>query len=46
MLTMAVVIPATGFLSERFQMRTVFTLAMSNDRECGELSRAERRRAS
>ena len=29
MLTMAVVIPATGFLTERFQMRTVFTLAMS-----------------
>lgn len=29
MLTMAVVIPTTGFLTERFQMRTVFTLAMS-----------------
>jgi DHA2 family lincomycin resistance protein-like MFS transporter len=29
MLTMAVVIPATGFLTERFRMRTVFTLAMS-----------------
>jgi DHA2 family lincomycin resistance protein-like MFS transporter len=29
MLTMAVVIPATGFLTELFQMRTVFTLAMS-----------------
>jgi DHA2 family lincomycin resistance protein-like MFS transporter len=29
MLTMAVVIPATGFLTERYQMRTVFTLAMS-----------------
>lgn len=29
MLTMAVVIPTTGFLSERFRMRTVFTLAMS-----------------
>ncbi|RYE79606.1 MAG: MFS transporter, partial [Oxalobacteraceae bacterium] len=28
MLTMAVVIPTTGFLTERFQMRTVFTLAM------------------
>jgi DHA2 family lincomycin resistance protein-like MFS transporter len=29
MLTMAVVIPATGFLTERYSMRTVFTLAMS-----------------
>ncbi|WCK80172.1 DHA2 family efflux MFS transporter permease subunit [Agrobacterium fabrum] len=29
MLTMAVVIPATGFLTERFRMRTVYTLAMS-----------------
>jgi len=29
MLTMAVVIPTTGFLSERFRMRVVFTLAMS-----------------
>jgi DHA2 family lincomycin resistance protein-like MFS transporter len=29
MLTMAVVIPTTGFLTERFQMRTVFTLAMA-----------------
>lgn len=29
MLTMAVVIPATGFLTERYRMRTVFTLAMS-----------------
>ncbi|NTE87774.1 DHA2 family efflux MFS transporter permease subunit [Agrobacterium rubi] len=29
MLTMAVVIPATGFLTERYQMRTVFTLAMA-----------------
>lgn len=29
MLTMAVVIPATGFLTERFRMRTVFTLAMA-----------------
>lgn len=29
MLTMAVVIPATGFLTERFTMRTVYTLAMS-----------------
>jgi DHA2 family lincomycin resistance protein-like MFS transporter len=29
MLTMAVVIPATGFLTERFSMRTVYTLAMS-----------------
>jgi DHA2 family lincomycin resistance protein-like MFS transporter len=29
MLTMAVVIPTTGFLTERFQMRTVFTLAMT-----------------
>lgn len=29
MLTMAVVIPTTGFLTERFRMRTVFTLAMS-----------------
>jgi DHA2 family lincomycin resistance protein-like MFS transporter len=28
MLTMAVVIPATGFLTERYSMRTVFTLAM------------------
>lgn len=29
MLTMAIVIPATGFLTERYQMRTVFTLAMA-----------------
>lgn len=29
MLTMAVVIPATGFLTERFRMRTVYTIAMS-----------------
>uniref|UniRef100_UPI003100D673 DHA2 family efflux MFS transporter permease subunit n=1 Tax=Neorhizobium sp. EC2-8 TaxID=3129230 RepID=UPI003100D673 len=29
MLTMAVVIPATGFLTERFRMRTVYALAMS-----------------
>lgn len=29
MLTMAIVIPATGFLTERYQMRTVFTLAMT-----------------
>jgi DHA2 family lincomycin resistance protein-like MFS transporter len=29
MLTMAVVIPTTGFLTERFQMRTVFSLAMA-----------------
>lgn len=29
MLTMAVVIPATGFLTERFRMRTVFTIAMT-----------------
>ncbi len=29
MLTMAVVIPATGFLTERFRMRTVYTLTMS-----------------
>lgn len=29
MLTMAVVIPATGFLTERFRMQTVYTLAMS-----------------
>lgn len=29
MLTMAVVIPATGLLTERYNMRTVFTLAMS-----------------
>jgi len=29
MLTMAVVIPATGFLTERLRMRTVYTLAMS-----------------
>jgi DHA2 family lincomycin resistance protein-like MFS transporter len=28
MLTMAVVIPTTGFLMERFQLRTVFSLAM------------------
>jgi DHA2 family lincomycin resistance protein-like MFS transporter len=29
MLTMAVVIPATGFLTERFRMRTVYTIALS-----------------
>jgi len=29
MLTMAVVIPATGFLTGRYRMRTVFTLAMA-----------------
>ena len=29
MLTMAVVIPTTGFLTERLRMRTVYTLAMS-----------------
>ena len=29
MLTMAVVIPTTGFLTQRFQMRTVFTIAMA-----------------
>lgn len=29
MLTMAVVIPATGFLNEQFRMRTVYTLGMS-----------------
>ncbi len=29
MLTMAVVIPATGFLTQRYTMRTVFTLAMA-----------------
>jgi MFS transporter, DHA2 family, lincomycin resistance protein len=29
MLTMAVVIPATGFLTDRFRMGTVYTLAMS-----------------
>jgi DHA2 family lincomycin resistance protein-like MFS transporter len=29
MLTMAVVIPATGFLTERFRMRTVYTIAMA-----------------
>ncbi|MBB3938129.1 DHA2 family efflux MFS transporter permease subunit [Aureimonas phyllosphaerae] len=29
MLTMAIVIPATGFLTERYQMHTVFTLAMT-----------------
>jgi DHA2 family lincomycin resistance protein-like MFS transporter len=29
MLTMAVVIPATGFLTDRYRMRTVFTLAMA-----------------
>jgi DHA2 family lincomycin resistance protein-like MFS transporter len=28
-LTMAVVIPATGFLTERCRMRTIYTLAMS-----------------
>jgi hypothetical protein len=33
MLTMAVVIPATGFLTERYQMRTVFTLAMRSGRQ-------------
>lgn len=29
MLTMAVVIPTTGFLTERLRMRTAYTLAMS-----------------